>query len=204
MERTDWIPKPWMLPLLVLAIAVPIIAGFALGGAPVGFLVGGLVLFAVVLTAARSRHTEPIAPGRPGAGAPTLVVVVEPVTQPRLARRIGELGEKAARGEETRILVLAPLDPTATERWLSLRGTTREDAQNKLDRTISTLAEAGYEASGEIVDEDPAQAVSDQAAVHGAAAVVFVVPEGECGEEIADVRSRTGRRVEAIEVAGIE
>lgn len=204
MDRQDWIPKPWMLPLLVLLIAVPIIAGFALGGAVVGFLLGGLVLSGFVLAAARSRHTEPIAPGKATARAPTLLVVVEPVTQRPLARRIGETAEEAARGEKASILALAPLEPTATERWLSLRGTTRQDAQQKLDRTISTLAEAGYEASGEIVDEDPARAVSDQAAVHGAAAIIFVVPEGECAEEIADVRSRTERRVEAIEVAGAD
>ncbi len=46
---------PWKLPLLVVAIAVPIVAGFLLGGPGVGVSVGALAAASVVYFAVRAR-----------------------------------------------------------------------------------------------------------------------------------------------------
>lgn len=200
MESQRWFPKPWMLPLLVVALLVPPVLGFALGGVAIGFLVGGLTAGVLIFIAARSRPTEPIAPGPPAAGEPVLAVAIAAIDDRVTAERVAAVAAGAGEGAPRSVLVLAPLEPSATERWLSLRGTTRIDAQRKLDRAVELLEAAGSTAAGEIVDADPAQAVDDQAAVHGAAAIAFVVPRGECGDEIAEIRARTERPVELIEV----
>lgn len=188
-----------MLPLLAAALLVPVVAGFALGGPALGFLLGGLSAAVLIFIAARSRPRDPIAPGAVEAGDPVLAVAIAPIEQGHVVREIAEVAARSSK--PPRVLVLAPVEPSAPQRWLSLRGTTRDDAQAKLDLAIERLEALSCEVDGEIVDEDPARAVADQAAVHGAAAIVFVVPEGDdLGDEIEKIRSRTDRPVQTIEV----
>ena len=47
--------KPWTLPLIVGAIAVPIVAGFALVGPELGLAVGALAATVILVLASISR-----------------------------------------------------------------------------------------------------------------------------------------------------
>ncbi len=65
---------PWVLPLLVVALTMPIVVAVLTGGPFLGLLMGGLVAAAVVVTAIRlatepprrrrKRHSEPRATRR--------------------------------------------------------------------------------------------------------------------------------------------
>jgi hypothetical protein len=59
---------PWALPLLVIAVTIPIVVAFLTGGPFLGLMIGGLVAAAVALTAIRLA-TEP--PRRPRRSRPT-------------------------------------------------------------------------------------------------------------------------------------
>lgn len=193
-----WFAKPWALPLVVAAIVVPTVAGFALAGPSVGVAVGGITIGALVLLAARSRTRDPIAAGERAGDDPVLVLTAVPIDQPATANHVATLAESA--GGSGSVLVLAPARASTLRRWLSDVEPARFDAQRSLALSLGTLAVAGCEAEGRVVDEDPRQAIEDAAAVHGAALVVFVAPAGELDEAIDDVRARIERPVQRIDV----
>ena len=66
-DRQIQIPS-WALPLIVVALAVPIIAAFAIGGPGLGLAVGALAAVAIVTVAVRQRPRGPISP--PGESHP--------------------------------------------------------------------------------------------------------------------------------------
>jgi hypothetical protein len=193
-----------MLPLLVLVLLVPPIAGFAFLGPTAGFVLGGLVLGGLVFAAARAIPRDPIAPGPLAPGDAMLAVGVVPIETRAIAERIAELAARAQPNtERPKVVALAPVRPTARQRWLSIRGDTREVAQAEADRAVRELEAAGCEADGKIVDENPVRAVADAAAlIGGAAGVVFVVDDDEHDLEIEEIRSRIERPVHKLRVAG--
>ena len=69
--------RPWMLPAIVAAIAVPITAAFMFGGPGVGLAVGALAAAVILIAAAVAVFEEPIevAPGT--AGRYALLVVAD-------------------------------------------------------------------------------------------------------------------------------
>jgi hypothetical protein len=199
LEERSGRPQPWIYPLAIAALLLPPFAGFALGGISLGLLFGVLALGALILLAARSTPREPIAPGPLTPDAPTLALALTPVTDRTTAERVASVAREAS-ADGGQILALMPVAPTATERWLSLRGTVRPDADERLERTLETLRATDCPVAGEIVDENPERAIADQAAVHGAAAIAFIVPPGwEDGKRVEAVRRRTDRPVHVIE-----
>ena len=52
--------KPWALPLIIVAIAVPIVAAFMVGGPGAGLAAGALAVLAILVIAARAQFDEPI------------------------------------------------------------------------------------------------------------------------------------------------
>jgi hypothetical protein len=79
---------PWKLPLLVLAIAVPIVVGILLGGPGVGLALGALVSVGLVWVAVRMRPLGGIGESPDPLLRRRLLVVVRPastatVTWPR-------------------------------------------------------------------------------------------------------------------------
>jgi hypothetical protein len=200
MER--WFPKPWMLPLMIAALVVPASLAFAAAGPAAGLAVGGLTIGILVFLVARASPREPLATGPPEPGEPTLAVVIAPISGRATARRIVELaGRASADGDDApAVLALAPVRPSAAQRWLSLRGDTRRRAQQRLDEAIETLNAVGANATGRIVDQDPARAVADVAAFSGASAVAFVVADHSEDAAIEKVRDRVERPVHRFEV----
>jgi hypothetical protein len=188
---------PWKLPLIIAAIAVPIIAAFYVSPG-LGLAVGALAAVAIVVAAARQRPHEAI--GTPAAGPSRLLVAVSrPVEDPGA---IGEIAAAAgdASDRTAEVLVLSPARIGFLDRWASDVEGARREAQRRLVITVAALAKAGVAAEARVGDEDMVQAVEDQLQSYAASDVILVTgppdadPAGEeAAAELAE-RLRTGFR----------
>jgi GABA permease len=126
----------------------------------------GLAVF-IVLTAGVAwwvmRRREGEAPVRqaPAASPPgehrILVVANETVGGPELLREIRE----RSGSEHARVLVVCPALNSPIRHWASDEDGAREAAQARLDASVTSMRSAGLDASGEIGDGDPIQAIED-------------------------------------------
>lgn len=166
---------PWKLPVIVAAIAVPIVAAFALGGGGVGIAVGALAAVAVVVVAVRQRPLGPIGPAPAADGRrQVLLVVTCPVEEPAAVREIAAAaGFDGDRGD-TGVLVLSPAKLSFLDRWASDVEGARRVAQENLVATVAALAKAGIAAEARVGDEDVVQAVDDQLQSFPASEVVLI------------------------------
>jgi len=163
------------LPLLVVAIAVPTVAGFYVGGPGVGVAVGALIALAIVTVAVRARPREAIGK-TPTAGSRRrlLVVTASPVED---QAAIAKIAAEAAGGEgrdPAEVLVLAPARIGFLDRWASDLEGARRAAQQNLVITVASLAKAGVAAEARVGDEDLVQAVEDVVGSYAATEVVLV------------------------------
>lgn len=190
---------PWKLPLVVLAIAVPIAVAFFAGGPGVGVAMGALVAVAIVVFAVRQRPRGALGHASAGAVARRLLVVVCcPVEAPAA---IAEIAAAAApRGGRTaaEVMVLAPLRIGFLDRWASDLEGARREAQRGLVITVAALAKAGVAAEARVGDEDVVQAVEDQLGSFDATEVILVSTCEDVGAAAAatelEERLRTGFR----------
>jgi hypothetical protein len=169
---------PWKLPLIVLAIAVPIAAGFLAGGPGIGVAVGALVAVAIVAVAVRDRPRERLgeAPGEVP-GRHLLIVLSRPVEDPDAIR---EIAVEAGDGEDqAQVLVLAPAQIGFLDRWASDVEAARRHAQQNLVLTVASLAKAGIAAEARVGDEDLVQAVEDQLGSFPATEVILATGADE-------------------------
>jgi hypothetical protein len=194
-----------MLPLIVLAIAVPIVAAFELGGPPAGLAVGALAVAVILFLAARARFDEPIeVASAPPDHFAMLVVLEAPLEDPNLAGAIEEIARagaqatRASADHRPEVLLLAPATNTAVRHWLSDLRRARFDAQHRLTLSLATLAAADLDARGAVGDSDPVQAVEDTLRTFGAQEVVFVTPPGD-GRDVEQVRRRLDRPVRVLD-----
>jgi hypothetical protein len=197
--------KPWLLPLIVLAIAVPIVAAFEFAGPGGGLAVGAIAAAAILVLAARAKFDEPIeVASAPADRFSMLVVVTSPLEDPRLAATIAEIagaGARATRPDAERapdLLLLAPATNRGIAHWLSDLRQARFDAQHRLTLSLATLATADLDARGEVGDSDTVQAVEDTLRSFPAQEVVFVTRHDH-GGEVEDVRRRLDRPVRVLE-----
>lgn len=180
---------PWKLPLIVAAIAVPIVGGFLVGevlvgGPAFGFAAGALVAVAILVAAARQKPRGPIGrTPRHDARRRLLIVVTCAVEEPgsvqAVVREAGLEGERDAE-----VLILAPASIGFLDRWASDVEGARRAAQERLVGTVAALAKAGVDAQARVGDEDVVQAVEDQLQSFPASEVVLV--SGAGGGEGAD------------------
>jgi GABA permease len=146
----------------------------------------GLVVF-IVLTVGvavwwwRNRPTEPRpvravqVPHGPADERRILVIANETVEGAPLLERIRELSSD----ENARVLVVTPALNSPLRHLASDEDAARAAAQERLDRSLTTLRENGIEASGEVGDGDPLQAIEDALRTFGADEVVISThPEG--------------------------
>ena len=145
----------------------------------------GLVVF-LVLTAVvvwwwwRSRPdvvAEQVAPTRRSAPGERRILVIanETVGGAELLARIRELGE----GAQAKVLVVSPALNTPLRHLASDEDTARAAAQERLERSLTRLEREGIEASGEVGDGDPLQAIEDALRTFGADEIVISThPEG--------------------------
>jgi hypothetical protein len=166
---------PWKLPVIVAAIAVPIVGAFALGGGGAGVAVGALAAVALVVVAARQRPRGPIgsAPAEDGSRH-VLLVVTCAVEEPAAVRRIAAAAGLDGNRNDAGVLVLSPAKLGFLDRWASDVEGARQAAQQNLVATVAALAKAGIAAEARVGDEDVVQAVEDQLQSFPASEVVLV------------------------------
>jgi hypothetical protein len=194
--REPLVIRPWMLPPLVLALIAPPIAGFALGGPPLGLAIGALEATALLVVAARARFDEPIEVGAASRGYALLVLALAAIEQPSQAERIREIARAGAvaetpeRDADPEVLVLAPATNAPLAEWLSDLEEARFDAQRRLALSLGTLAAAGIEATGSVGDADPVQAVEDELRSYPARELVLVTGEQAPEDALAEITRR--------------
>jgi len=145
----------------------------------------GLAVF-VVLTSAvliwwmRARRLEaptqtaPVHRGGPDERR-ILVIANEPVGGRPLLDRISE----RSAGHKTEVLVVSPALNTPLRHWASDEDSAREQARQRLDRSLARLQQNGIDARGEIGDGDPLQAIEDGLRTFGADEIIISThPEG--------------------------
>ena len=127
----------------------------------------GVAVF-VVLTAivawwlmGRGDATERPVPQTPAPSPPDehriLVVANETVGGAEL---LGTVRERAG-GKKVRVLVVCPALNSPLKHWASDEDAAREAAQARLDQSLTGMRSAGLDATGEIGDGDPIQAIED-------------------------------------------
>jgi hypothetical protein len=194
-------PKAWMLPLIVAAVAVPIVAAFMFGGPGAGLAAGALAAGVILVVAAAATFEEPIEVASSPAGRYLLLVVLtvtldDPGQVGALAE-IAAAGASAARVEAADILLLAPAINKPVAHWLSDLGAARFDAQRRLAISLGSLAAAHLDGRGEVGDSDLVQAVEDTLRTVPAQEVVFVAGPGY-ERQIDRVRRRLDRPVRVL------
>jgi GABA permease len=128
----------------------------------------GLVVF-IVLTAGvlwwlLVRRRDPEAPVRqaPAASPPeqhrVLVVANETVGGSQL---LDTIRVRIADQADARVLVVCPALNSPLRHWASDEDDARQQAQGRLDASLQAMKAAGIQASGEIGDGDPIQAIED-------------------------------------------
>jgi hypothetical protein len=167
------------------------------------FLIGAVVYFAaigiagvisdwagfavfVVLTAGvlwwwfRSRRVEaPRQTASTHRGGPgerrILVIANETVGGGPLRKQI----EERSAGYDTTVLVVSPALNSPIRHWASDEDPAREEARQRLEASLRRLRENGIEASGEVGDADPLQAIEDAVRTFGPDEIIISThPEG--------------------------
>jgi GABA permease len=115
-------------------------------------------------------------PSRSGADERRILVVAnETVGGETLRDRIRRAGE----GHRADVLVVAPALNSPLKHWLSDEDGARSAAQERLDRSLARLREAGIAARGEVGDGEPVQAIEDALRTFGADEIIISThPEG--------------------------
>jgi hypothetical protein len=170
---------PWKLPLVVVAIAVPIAAGFYAGGPGVGVAVGALVAVGIVVVAVRARPRGAIGEQPSDSGRRRLLVVAgRPVEEPGAIAAIAAAA-RPEEGREVEVMVLAPARIGFLDRWASDLEGARRQAQQSLVITVASLAKAGVSAEARVGDEDLVQAVEDTIQSFAASEVILVTGDDD-------------------------
>lgn len=196
--------RPWMLPLIVAALVVPIIAAFALLGPPYGLALGALAVAVLLVIAARTKFDEPIEVADSGDRRyRVLVVASEPVDDPGLVARITAItasGSEVLGGAESpQVRVLAPVRLRTLDRWASDLGEARAAAARVLALSLATMATVGVDATGSVGDADPVQAITDELLTYPAREVVLVAGPEIGPAEAEEVGRRLDRPVRLLE-----
>ncbi len=196
----------WKLPLIVSAIAVPIVAAFLVVGPALGVATGALVAFVILAVAARQRPRGPI--GLPPREGPrhVLLVVTCAADDPAAVQRIAAAAGLVGRDDDAEVLVLSPARIGFLDRWASDVEGARQSAQENLVATVAALAKAGIAAEARVGDEDVVQAVEDQLQSFPASEVVLVSggedEEGSGSSAATELEPRLRARFRHVVLAG--
>jgi hypothetical protein len=152
----------WKLPLVVSAIALPIVAGFYVGGPGLGMAVGALAAATIIVLAVRKPPLEEIAIAAAPDARPRLLVVLDAALEVSGAVAIADLAEDAAiAGVLPEVLLAAPCRSSFIERWTSDLEPGRQRAQADLKQGAALLANLGLTTSTRVGDEDEVQMTED-------------------------------------------
>lgn len=184
--------RAWHLPLIVVAIVVPIVAAFYVGGAGLGAAAGALSAVAIAVFAINQKPVEQVevAPLR-SLKRHVLVVISVPLAD---ATPVEEILSEGGAAEGPDVRVLAPASISFLDRWASDVRTARAAAQERLVLSVASLAKAGVDSTARVGDEDLVQATEDELRSFPATEVVFVTGPPESDEAgnraVANLRAR--------------
>jgi hypothetical protein len=166
----------WKLPPTVASIALPIIAGFYVGGPGLGMAVGALAAAAIIVIAVRKPPLQSIVPLEAAdLRAHILVVLSGPLDESAAAPLTAHLTQAGAGGSASpEVLLVAPCRQRFLDRWTSDVGPGRDRAQRNLVQAAAELARTGIEASARIGDENLVQTVEDELRSFPATEVILV------------------------------
>jgi hypothetical protein len=199
--------EPWTLPVVIAAILIPVAAGFLLGGALLGLVLGLAVATAIVVIAARQRPGGPIETATAEDRRPhVLVVVSHELDDPAAIDRFKQGAHLVDGDEDAEVRVLAPANMKLLDRWASDVGPAREEAQRKLVLSVASLEKADVRAEAAVGDEGIVQAVEDELRSFPATDVVLVTgpPDTDPGgaEAARELDRRLKQSFERITVDG--
>ena len=104
-----------------------------------------------------------------------LVVANETVGGPELLAQITE----RAGGRRTRVLVVCPALNSPLRHWANDEEVARDEAQQRLERSVASMRATGLEVAGEVGDGDPLQAIEDAVRTFGPDELIISThPEG--------------------------
>ena len=191
--------------MVVAAIAVPVIAGFYVGGPGLGLAAGALVAAALIFIAVRQRPREEIGEAVAADERRHLLVVLSRAVAEQAA--VGEITAVVERGEEpAEVLLLMPARLGFLDRWASDLEGARRQAQARLVIIVASLAKAGIAAEARVGDEDLVQAVEDQLQSFPATEVVLITgsaaEDGEGETAAMDLSPRLRAQFRRIVVSG--
>jgi GABA permease len=147
--------------LIVVALLAPVVivalfsttAALALAGG----LVLGLVIGLFVLKREEPREKAALRPRRADGRHRILVVANETLSGRALRTEIA--GRQSAR--ETELRIVCPALNTKIKHWTNEEDQARAQAQQRLEGLLASLRHEGFDAGGEIGDDDPVQAMED-------------------------------------------
>lgn len=171
--------RPGAIPLIVAAIAVPIVAAMLLGvvaieGTALGLAAGAAAVATIIVLAARARPRGAMEVAARRDAEHRLLILATGEVTPDVVEQIRLRGEGAA---DVRLVV--PLRSRRIDRWLSATDDARDAAQTLLAHSAGALVAAGLPVSGSLGDSDPVQALEDELRSYPADEVLWVAPEGE-------------------------
>jgi hypothetical protein len=164
--------RPLAIPLIIAAIAIPIVAAMALAGsfgAGLGMAVGALAATSVVVFAARSKPQRRLEVASQDDAAHRVLVIAVTEATPGSAQQIADIT-----GSPSDVRLVVPVPSQRLDRWLSAEDDARHEAEAVLARSAGTLVAAGLPVSGSIGDADPAQALEDELRGYAADEVVLL------------------------------
>ena len=157
------------------AIVIATVAGGRWAGLAV-FVTLTAVALAWWLRARRVERPRQTA-ARPHAEGERRILVVANETVGGQTLRSAILAKSADVREE--VLVVTPALNSPLKHWISDEDGARAAAQQRLDRSLEQLADAGVQARGEVGDGDPLQAMEDALRTFGADEIIISThPEG--------------------------
>jgi hypothetical protein len=200
--------KPWTLPLAVLGLVLPIAVATLVVGSVGAFVAGAVMAALLIVIAARTTYDEEIevAPATDGRYH-LLVVVTTAIEEPKPLEAIADAARRGAERPGSRegppeLLVLAPALNPGLAHWASDLREARLAAQDRLAITLAGLAAAGLEASGQVGDSEPIQAIEDELRSFPAQEVLLATSPGEERDLLDDLRRRLDRPVRDLHAGG--
>jgi hypothetical protein len=146
-----------------------------------GIAVFVVLTLGVVVALFRVREPERLPPTQPSERHESenerrvLVVANETV----LGRALQQCIRAKTKGYDGKVLVVSPALNSPLRHWVSDEDGARDEAQQRLDQSLTALRDAGIDATGEIGDADPLQAVEDALRTFGPDEVIISThPEG--------------------------
>jgi hypothetical protein len=126
-------------------------------GVAVAVVEAALVTWWVLFRGRPERPIRQAPPPHPVGERRILVVANETVGGRALLTEI----KRRAEGARTSVLVVTPALNTPIKHWTSDEDEARAAAQERLDKSLRAIRDAGIEAKGEVGDGDPLQAIED-------------------------------------------